>query len=379
MATSYADTAAEFGVVPEPDIDPELLKPVRLSPTTRRQVGIMDQAQLDVNTLSMDARIDAKQQAQLLEQDAMEDEAWNRDVDMKTKAVAWNNKVLSQQHGTAALDSMMDLLPTDPEYATKKASIIKQFPLAIADPRINAIITANDEAFSAVEKARLADEARQTKLEDRTADLELRQTQRVENREDQQLATRQNATDTFEQNIRLKVADLSPEAQSLYDEGVAAGKSPIDAFRQAKQISRAEVSIRDAAEAGRQQTAIKSQLSKLQELLVEAYDPQQKESIQAEIDNLSDRWQLEDEIVKTYRATKNIKKDPKAAEKPAPADKPAAAPSTVDVTKLTNEQKAEARAALQARYDAAVKDKGPDSPEAQRLLVGLNNPVLRPL
>lgn len=239
MAT-LADSAAELGVTPDSEdgLDPELMKPVRLSPTTRRQVNVMDRRQLEVDTFSdaaqMEDMIIAKREAE----DKAADEAWSRDMDRRTKAVAWNTKVVAQQHGAAALEELAAVSPTDPDYQVKKAAVIAKYPMSTLDTRVAGILDANDKAFLTVEANRDEARKRQQALEDNAATMAANQQFRVADREDRQKESQLAREQTFEDRVEMAVASWSPEASDKFTELTSQGVPVRDAYRQAAKVER---------------------------------------------------------------------------------------------------------------------------------------------
>lgn len=312
--------AAEFGVEDPEKLNADILRPVSLSPTTRRQISASERQQLAVDTLSQAARSDQRVQDRLLFEDKMADEAWDREMSQKAKAVEWNDKILIQQQASAMLDGVQDLRPDDPNFADIRANLVAKYPMGVQDPRVNAILAAKGAVFDTAEKLRQEARERQQRLEDA-------RTTRTETNALNQQNQKEDRASRLEDSLTLKVAEMSPEAQAIYDEQRAAGKSPIDAFRAAAPVSRQEISTRDAAEAGRQVSGLTRQISDLQKALGkgEVYGDA-KAAVEAEIQDLAAQREIEQEIVNAYRATKKLPK--KDGESAASVTGNSAAPAT---------------------------------------------------
>jgi hypothetical protein len=315
--------AAEFGVEDPEQFNADILRPVPLSPSTRRQISAAERRQNDVDTLSLGARVDQDRQAKLLELDALEDAAWDREMEQKKKAVDWNDKILVQQQASAMLDGVQELRPDDPDFAVKRAEIVGKYPMGMQDPRVATILVGKDKMFSAAEEIRQADRERRQRMEDNRTNREETNTINQQNQESEH-KTR------LEDSLTLKVAEMSPEAQAIYDEQRAANKSPIDAYRAAAPVNRQEISTRDAAEAGRQISGLTRQIADLQKSLGNAFGDA-KASMEAEIQNLSAQREIEQEIVNAYRATKKL---PKKDGEPAAEDAAAPPPKTISIKSL---------------------------------------------
>ena len=317
-------SAAEYGVEDTEQLNADLLRPVTLSPTTRRQISASERHQLAVDTVSRAAKTDQQIQDRLVFEDKILDEEWNREMDMKKKAVEWNDKILIQQQGSTVLDSIQDLRPDAPDFADKKTAILSQYPLAVRDPRVASILAAKETMFSTAEEIRKEARERQQRMEDNRA---VREETNAINQQNQESERKTR----LEDNLTMKVAEMSPEAQAIYDEQRAAGKSPIDAFRAAAPVSRQEISTRDAAEAGRQISGLTRQISDMQTTLAEGKAfGDAKTALEAQVQDLVAQREIEQEIVNAYRATKKL---PKKGEEPA-ADGGAPATKTLSVKSL---------------------------------------------
>lgn len=321
---ALSDAAAEFGIEDPEQLNAEILRPVTLSPTTRRQISASERHQLAVDTLSPDARADQRIQDRLLMEDRAMDEEWDRGMEMKKKAVEWNNKVLVQSQSDALMEALPSIAPpTDPAYQEQITALTAKYPAGVLDPRVAQVLDQNDKLWAAGDKIRQADRERQQRMEDNRI-----------NREDTNALNQQNQESErktrLEDNLTLKVAEMSPEAQAIYDEQRAAGKSPIDAFRAAAPVSRQEISTRDAAEAGRQISGLTRQIADMQTTLAEgkAYGDA-KTALEAQVQDLIAQREIEQEIVNAYRSTKKLPKkdgEPAASVTGNPAAPATAAP-----------------------------------------------------
>lgn len=229
---SLADTAAEYGVT-SPDPNEDILKPVSLSPSTRRQIGVLDRRQAGVNTFSDAAQLEDSIIAKREAEDKAIDDAWNRDMTRRENAVKWNNKVLTQQHGDAAMDGLMQLRPDDPEYQAKVTGLIAQHPLAPADTRIANILKANDAAFTLAEAAREEARKHADALEKSRIDREAVIESRIANREDRQASDKEQQRLAAEYRIEENLPKLSKPARDIYLTKVKEGSDKRDAYLEA--------------------------------------------------------------------------------------------------------------------------------------------------
>jgi hypothetical protein len=243
MGYLFEDTAADFGVAsPEADYNEEIYAPVQLSNTTKRITKPVDLAQEQVDYYSMSGKLnrekedyERKRQADLLQIDKMQDEAYDRQIEMRAKAAQWNDKVKAQEHGSAVSGALTSLDPTDPEYQSKVDSLISQYPLAPFDAKIKSVLDSKKALFDSVKTER--DKVRDAAIARSNSDYNAQR----------QLEVNKLTTDySNEVKTRDDVSKMSKEARSAFNESMSADGSNIyEARGAANDVASTEVTFKD--------------------------------------------------------------------------------------------------------------------------------------
>lgn len=224
MATTFEEQANEFVESGQSDQDynADIYAPVKLSNSTRRYASARDAMVGGIAENSVYSRTIQNEQARRMQMDQMEDEAYNRQIEQRSKAAAWNDKVLAQQHGSGLSSMLGDLDPTQPDYLSKLDQALTKYPLAKVDPQIAPLLESRQAVYNVAKEQR-----------DRAEALTQRQTERLENREDNQQFQMDSARIAREENqrydIEKDVTKYSPEAQVAYRKAVAEGKGVTEA------------------------------------------------------------------------------------------------------------------------------------------------------
>lgn len=293
----------------EENYNKEILQPVKLSNSTRR---MMKPTELESERVAYNsfasrlAREDEeemiKRQAQLEGLDRLEDEAYDRKIEQRTKAAAWNDKVKSQEHGIAVADSLGALDPTQPDYESKVGDLVAAYPMSVYDDRIKAVLAAKKSIFDTTKTERGKAEERRIKEEDRTAA-----------REDNQEFQLNNAKIARDSALETKVADLSPEAQAKFEEVRASGGDANKAFREAKLVDRDTVTLKEANMSNRMIQSYTREISKVREdmakidsdLLMSPEDKANRAaSYKQDLDALVEARDMEKSTVDSYWASR---------------------------------------------------------------------------
>lgn len=243
MGYQFEDTATDFGVAsPEANYNEEIYAPVQLSNTARRITKPVDLAQEQVDYYSMAGKLDRdkadyerKRQADLLQIDKMQDEAYDRQIEKRAKAAQWNDKVKAQEHGSAVAGSLASLDPTDPEYQSKVDSMIAQYPLAPYDARIKSVLDSKKAIFDNVKAER--DKVRDAAIARSNSDYNA----------DRQLEVNKLTTD-YSNEVKTKddISKMSPEARSAFDKTMSEEGADIYKARgAANDVAASEVSFKD--------------------------------------------------------------------------------------------------------------------------------------
>jgi len=262
MATPFEVNSNNSGTLStEENYNKEILQPVKLSNSTRRMMRPteLESERVAYNSFaSRLAREDEeemiKRRAQLQDLDRLEDEAYDRKIEQRTKAAAWNDKVKSQEHGIAVADSLGALDPTQPDYESKVGDLVAAYPMSVYDDRIKAVLAAKKSIFDTTKTERNKAEERRIKEEDRTAA-----------REDNQEFQLNSAKIARDSALETKLADLSPEAQAKFEEVRASGGDANKAFREAKLVDRDTVTLKEANMSNRMIQSYNREISKIRE------------------------------------------------------------------------------------------------------------------
>jgi hypothetical protein len=256
----------------EENYNEEILAPVKLSNSTRRMMSYADMAQQRVDEYSYAAELDREseerqrlRQKQIAELDRMEDEAYDRKIEQRAKAAAWNDKVKAQEHGLAVADSLTALDPTQPDYEIKVAELVGAYPMSVFDDRIKSVIAAKKSIYDTTKAERDKAESRRIQEQDRAAAREDAQEDRAAAREDNQEFQLNSAKIARDSTLETKLADLSPEAQAKFEEVRASGGDANKAFREAKLVDRDTVTLKEANMSNRMIQSYNREISKIRE------------------------------------------------------------------------------------------------------------------
>jgi hypothetical protein len=310
MATLSEDDSGNFGKPStEENYNKEILSPVRLSNSTRRMMKPteLENERVAYNSFaSRLAREDEeemiKRQAQLQQLDNLEDEAYNRKIEQRAKAAAWNDKVKAQEHGLAVADSLTALDPTQPDYEIKVSELVGAYPMSVFDDRIKSVLTAKKSIYDTTKAERDKAEERRIKEQDRAAA-----------REDNQEFQLNSAKIARDSALETKLADLSPEAQARFEEIRASGGDTNKAFREAKLVDRDTVTLKEANMSNRMIQSYNREISKVREdmakidsdLLMSPEDKANRAaSYKQDLDALVEARDMEKSTVDSYWASR---------------------------------------------------------------------------
>lgn len=383
--TTFEENAEQFGIgAPEEDYNEDIYAPVRLSNSTRRMMTPTEMAQDRVNTYSPTGRMMREQemlrQKELLEIDRLEDEAYAREIEKRAKAAAWNDKVKAQEHGSAVSSMLLDLDPTQSDYLSKVDQALSKYPLAKLDPQIGSLLESRQAVYNVAKEER-----------DKAEAAQLRQTERLENREDNQKFQMDSARiardEQLRTNIELKVADMSAEGQNAYKKLLSENKTPLEAFQAARIEDKGVVTLKDANMANRLVQNYDRQIAQARKAIDEINsdltageaDKAARRSVhETTISNLTTDRELEAAVVDSYWESKGGRPKPKnVADQPGPTvpqgDTPrsGAAPAADALTPSVDPQK------IRAAVDWAKAN--PDDPRSKVIfdrVKGLKNDAL---
>jgi hypothetical protein len=318
MANIFDGEESNFGnSSTEENYNKEILAPVKLSNSTRRMTNYTDLAQQRVNEFSYVAQLEResayKRQKQLEELDRMEDEAYNRKIEQRAKAAAWNDKVKAQEQGLAVADELGALDPTQSDYESKVADLTIRFPLAQFDARVKSVLDAKKTIYDTTKAERDKAEERRLREEERTAAREDAQEDRAAAREANQEFQLNSAKIARDSTLETKLADLSPEAQAKFEEVRASGGDTNKAFREAKLVDRDTVTLKEANMSNRMIQSYNREISKVREdmakidsdLLMSPEDKANRAaSYKQDLDALVEARDMEKSTVDSYWASR---------------------------------------------------------------------------
>lgn len=241
--TTFEENAEQFGVgAPAEDYSEEIYAPVRLSNSTRRMMTPTEMVQERVNTFSPAGRMireqEAARQKELLEIDRMEDEAYAREIEKRAKAAAWNDKVMTQQHASRVMESLVDLNPADPDFLTKKDSLVGQYPMALLDDRVKGVLDSKSSIFEIARQER-----------DKAAEVAAAQA-RARDNTDYNIAKQREENDRVravsdESEMLQNVAKLPAEARAAFEAARKEGKPLYEAMGAANDVASQFISQKD--------------------------------------------------------------------------------------------------------------------------------------
>lgn len=231
MATPFEVNSNNFGTPStEENYNKTILEPVQLSNSTRRMMKPTELENERVSYNSFASRLARedeqemlKRQSDLMDLDRMEDEAYDRKIEQRAKAAAWNDKVKAQEQGLAVADELGTLDPTQPDYESKVADLTIRFPLAQFDARVKSVLDAKKSVFETTKAERTKAEEFRVKQEDRAA-------AREDNQEFQLNSARIARESNQQYDIEKEVSKLDIKAQDAYRNAVASGKTRTDAL-----------------------------------------------------------------------------------------------------------------------------------------------------
>lgn len=321
MADPLTSSASQFDVLDPEEANNEILRPVTLSPTSRRQVDVMDRRQSGVDNFSMAAQLDDERAQRLEDIDKQEDEAWNREMVKKTNAINWNNKVLAQQHGANLLSALETIKPQDDDYLEQLKEVTKAYPLGADDPRVASVLAANQAIYQKLQKVKDEERIRANAAEDR-------RTIRIES----DAIRDENRRVAQDSNYDTKASSLSPEAYAEYKKQLSTDAPKSDAFNAALAVHTKNVTATDYKLAQADKRLALKEIEELNKKLNTTDYPQpteqQKENFITEISRLQIDVQASDEVMEAYRAKKNIPTKKPGGTQPPPA--PGTTPPATD-------------------------------------------------
>jgi hypothetical protein len=323
---SLIDSASQFGVgSPDDGYDKEIYAPVRLSNSTRRYNSAEDMVRADMFESSFRNQLDQEQLARRLELDKMQDEEFNREIQKRVNAAAWNDKVRAQQQAGEVSQALIDLDPTQPDYLTQVDTILRDKPLARLNENISQLLGGRGAIYAEAQKER----ERQQMMLDRNQE---RLDARKDNQEFQMDAARISREENLRTNIDLKVADMSAEGQNTYKRLLEEGKQPMEAFQAARIDDKGVVTLKEANMANRLVQNYDRQISQAQKAIIaidadllksDAEKAALKEPFQSQIEGWNTDKMLEQAVLDAYWDSKGGRPKPEdaPAAKPAPTGK----------------------------------------------------------
>lgn len=301
----------EFGISEPPRPLSEILRPVELSTTTRRLTAAEQrQRRGDLASIRGEVEREAELRAELERHklDALEDDAWNREMDRTHRAAAWEEKVATQQDAMRMLESMRTLQPGSPDYAERMAELQDRFPRGMQDPRVKSLADSREKIFQTAEARREEANRRATTLADRM-DAEQRRLETA--RQDRAIARQEAAA------LDLASAGIDPALATVRNPDGSEGLDPVRAAALVGERKRAAVTDAEA----RQARALIGQniraRERLREREREMFDPEQKKSILADIADLEEETLSYRELLRAYDRARGRTESPA---KGVPAD-----------------------------------------------------------